>query len=135
MNRIFLAFSLLILLLAGCNSNVPLRGKVVFSDDGSPVPIGTVMMSTGTYLARADLKPDGTFVVGSLKETDGLPAGIYRVSIAGAKKIIGYKASGDEILESLIDEKFEDRDTSGITIDVTSSTKFIEIPVDRYQKK
>lgn len=108
---------------------------MVFSDDGSPVPIGTVMMSTGTYLARADLKPDGTFVVGSLKETDGLPAGTYRVSIAGAKKIIGHTASGDDILESLIDEKFEDRDTSDITIEVTSSTKFIEITVDRYQKK
>ena len=131
-HRIF--FTLLLLMLVGCSDKVPLKGKVVFSDDGCPVPTGTILLSTGTYMARGNLKSDGTFVISSVKENDGLPAGKYRVSIIGAQKTTGQKASGDDISESLVNEKFEDGKTSGITIDVTPSTKFIEIVVDRYQK-
>ena len=88
--RIIFALSLSLLLLAGCNDGkVGLRGKAVFSDDGSPVPVGTVCFETDNYFSRGDLSPDGTFVVGSLKQTDGLPSGTYRVYITGATKVIG----------------------------------------------
>jgi len=113
----------------------PPDGKVVFSDDGSPVPIGTVCFETDTYFARGDLKPDGTFVVGSLKANDGLPSGKYRVYISGAQKSIGQDKEGMDIYASLIDEKFASGSTSGITIDVTSRKKYIEIKVDRYNPR
>jgi len=131
-NSILLALSLSLLMLAGCGDKVGLRGKATFSDDGSPVPTGTVCFETDTYLARGDLKPDGTFVVGSLKANDGLPAGTYRVYISGAQKSIGQDKEGMDIYESLIDEKFASGSTSGITVDVTPSTKTLDVKVDRY---
>ena len=133
-NSIFFALALSLLMLVGCGSNVGLKGKAVFSDDQSPVTTGTVCFETDTYLARGDLKPDGTFVVGSLKANDGLPAGTYCVYISGAQKTIGQDADGMEIYESLIDEKFASGSTSGITINVTPSTRNFEVVVDRYKK-
>ncbi len=130
-NSILFTLALSLLVLAGCGDKVGLKGKAVF-DDGSPVPTGTVCFETDTYLARGDLKPDGTFVVGSLKANDGLPPGKYRVYISGAQKSIGQDKEGMDIYESLIDEKFASGSTSGITIDVTPSTKNFEIKVDRY---
>ena len=134
-NSIFFALSLSLLMLAGCGDKVGLRGKATFTDDGSPVPTGTVCFETDTYLARGDLKPDGTFVVGSLKANDGLPPGKYRVYISGAQKSIGQDKEGMDIYESLIDEKFASGSTSGITIDVTASTKNLDVKVDRYVPK
>lgn len=127
-------FAALLGVLAGCSDNVALKGKVVFSDDKSPVPVGTVSFETETFSARGELNPDGTFTVGSLKTNDGLPAGTYRVAITNAVKVLS--VSDDEnfaVTEPLIDEKHADARTSGITVDVTPSTKFIEIEVDRYQ--
>ena len=129
---IFLALSLSLLVLTGCGDKVGLRGKAVFSDDGSPVPVGTVCFETDSYLARGDLRTDGTFTVGSLKASDGLPAGSYRVYISGAQKSIGTDDQGMELYELLIDPKFTSGTTSGITIDVTPSTKFFEVKVDRF---
>jgi len=132
-SRFFLALSLLLLVLAGCGPNVGLKGKATFRDDGSPVPVGTVCFETDSYLARGDLKPDGTFTVGSLKQNDGLPPGKYRVYISGAQKSIGKdEGTGMEKYESLIDLKFASGTTSGIEIDVTPATKTIDVVVDRY---
>ena len=132
-NRVLFILVLLLLVVTGCDNKVHLKGKVVFSDDGSPVPKGTVFFETDSYSARGNLKPDGTFVVGSEKQSDGLPPGMYRVHISGAQKSIGSDERNHmEIYESLIDEKFANRSTSGITIDVIPSTKFFEIKVDRF---
>jgi len=115
---------------------VGLRGKAIFSDDRSPVPIGTVCFETDSYLARGDLRSDGTFVVGSLRQGDGLPPGRYRVYISGAQKPIGKdERSGMEKYESLIDLKFTSGTTSGIEIDVTPTTRTVEVKVDRYNAK
>ena len=134
-NSILFALSLSLLVLAGCGDKVGLRGKATFLDDGSPVPTGTVCFETDTYLARGDLRPDGTFTVGSLKANDGLPAGKYRVYISGAQKSIGQDKDGMDIYESLIDEKYASGSTSGIEIEVTPSTKNIDVKVDRYVPK
>ena len=129
------ALSFSLLLLTGCDTNVGLKGKVIFSDDRSPVPTGIVCFEMDNFLARGIINPDGTFVVGSLKAKDGLPKGTYRVYVSGAKKVIEPEKGGLEILEPLIDEKFTSGITSGIAIDVTPSTKFFEVVVDRYQPK
>jgi hypothetical protein len=132
-NIISFTLSLSLLLLTGCGGNIQLKGKVVFSDDGSPVPIGTVCFEMDSYLARGNLQSDGTFAVSSIKENDGLPKGTYRVYITGSQKLIGTSIMGLPLYESLIDEKYAATNTSGITIDVSPSTKYFEITVDRYQ--
>ena len=131
---------LLMTLLTGCGSNVGLSGKVVFSDDKSPVPLGTVELisESGTFSARAEIKPDGTFVVGSLKEKDGLPPGKYRISVYAIKTTaVGTKRNSDgmemidSVSEYLVEPKFGNPDTSEITIDIASTVRNYEIVVDR----
>ena len=131
-NRILFALLLSMLVLTGCGDKVKLKGKVVFSDDGSPVPIGVVCFETDTYSARGILAEDGTFDVGSLADKDGLPPGTYRVSITGAQKVIGQDARGANIYEPLVAAKFTSGSTSGLTIDVTAATKKFEFEVDRH---
>jgi len=131
-SSIIVSLLLALLIFTGCNKHVGLSGKVIYSDDKSPVPTGTVCLETDTFLARGNIRPDGTFVVGSVKQTDGMPPGKYRVSISDAQRIIGQDENGDEIYEPLIDAKFTDSATSGITIDITSTTRNFVIEVDRY---
>ena len=126
---------LALLVFAGCGGNVNLKGKVLFSDDKSPVSVGTICFETDTFLARGDLKPNGTFVVGSLRSRDGLPPGTYRVYFSGVHEALGYDSAGQAIYKPLIDTKLANGSTSGITLDVTSSTKYFEIEVDRYTAK
>ena len=130
-NSILFVLSFALLMLIGCgNSNVGLSGKVVFSDDGSPVPVGRVVFVTNSFQAYGDLQPDGTFVISSIKENDGLPSGKYRVCIAGAQRLVD---EAKELYEPLVAEKFTNDNTSGIEVEVTASTKTIEIKVDRHQ--
>ena len=131
---ILLSLSLTLLLFAGCGENVGLSGKVFFSDDKSPVPLGTVglVAESGTHIARGDIKPDGTFVIGSLKVDDGLPPGKYRVSVSAMQQISADEETGGGIYESLIALKHGNPDTSGITIDITSTTRNFDIEVERY---
>ena len=141
-HHIIISLSLSLLLFAGCGGNVGLSGKVVFSDDKSPVPTGTVglISESGTFSTRGTIKPDGTFVVGSTKANDGLPPGKYQGSVS-AMKLIGTQpsndpeAAGEPIYEWLIDPRYGNPTTSGITIDITSTTKNFVIEVDRYQAK
>ena len=134
-NSILLTVSLSLLVVAGCSGGkVGLSGKVVYSDDRSPVPTGEVYFETDSFLARGIIQPDGTFVVGSIGDRDGIPPGTYRVSVRGAQKAMGEDAEGMTIYEPLIDVKFTSAATSGITIDITASTQNFEVPVDRYQK-
>ena len=128
-------FAALLGVLAGCSDNVAMKGKVVFSDDKSPVPVGTVSFETGTFLARGELNPDGTFTVGSLKSNDGLPVGTYRVAITNAVKVLSVRNESVVTAEPLINEQYANAGTSGITVDVTRSTTYVEIEVDRYQPK
>ena len=118
--------------MVGCSDNVSLKGKVIYSDDKSPVPIGTICFETDTFMARGDLKPDGTYTAGSLNKSDGLPRGTYRVYVADARKFLGSDGHGKFLFESLIDPKFASGTTSGITIELTGSKNNFVVEVDRY---
>jgi hypothetical protein len=125
---------LCLFVLIGCSKHVGLSGKVYFSDDQSPLTIGSVNFEKEDHFSRADLKPDGTFVVGSFGKTDGLPPGKYRVYITGARQSVdsGKEGTmGKTVFEDLIDRRFTSTATSGIVIDVTATTKGFEIEVDR----
>ena len=82
----FNTITLLVLLsfCVGCNSNVPLRGKVL-DQDGNPITVGTVNFSSAQGLSRAKIQTDGSYTVGTLKDTDGLPPGTYKVYVTGAE--------------------------------------------------
>src|SRR5688572_28324839 len=86
--RPHLCFSAIVLLLAasvGCGGSstkmAPVAGKVLL--DGEPVTIGyvTTMPLAGPG-AKGVIQPDGSFVLGTLTESDGASIGAHRVSIA-----------------------------------------------------
>jgi hypothetical protein len=138
MMRICVSILLILLpLCGGCGPNVGLGGKVTFSDDGSPLAVGSVVFLKGSLISRGDLQPNGTYVVGSLSDKDGLPPGTYMVYVSGAEKIIipPGKTEDDAYREPLIDSKFTQPETSGLTLEVTKSTKKFDFQVDRYAKK
>ncbi|MCL2117883.1 MAG: hypothetical protein FWH27_05585 [Planctomycetaceae bacterium] len=121
----------------GCSSgNVGLKGTVVFTDDKTPVPNGIICFDSGTINARGTIKSDGTFVMGSLKETDGLPPGDYRVFFIDVQEQTGERtgAPGDAsepVYTSLIDSKYLSPDRSGLTANVTKDTKTLSFELDR----
>jgi len=118
----------------GCSDKVPLGGTVTFSDDGSPVPTGAVFFETSTFQAQGDIRPDGTYRVGSETLTDGIPLGTYGVSIRGAEEItIVERADGttDERRKDLIDSKYRIAETSGLTFTVDGKTRTFNIQVER----
>ena len=89
----FLLLTVLVLAATGCNDKVTVRGKVTLSDDQSPLTVGTVVFQTNTFQARATLNPDGTYLMGTLSDKDGIPKGTYQVTINGAVEPVGGDAS------------------------------------------
>ncbi|MDR1492039.1 MAG: hypothetical protein LBT05_04880 [Planctomycetaceae bacterium] len=128
-NFIFLTLSFV--LLAGCNNGkVQLGGKITFSDDGSPVPQGTIVFVQDAFQATGTIQADGSYVVGSLSEKDGLPPGNYAVWLYGVTEVLPGESE-----RSLIDAKYESAETSGLTVQVDSSTKNYDLKLDRNPKK
>jgi len=132
--------ALLTISISGCSDNVSLKGTVTFSDDGSPLNCGTIILDDGKHNARGNIESDGTFVMGSLKANDGLPPGEYKVCIAAAIKLLPCPQNEDDDpdnniypppSEMLIDKKYESFETSGLSIKVDASTKKYNISVDR----
>ena len=119
---------LVLLFVAGCNKQVGMTGTVVFSDDGSPLPFGNVVLSTPTFQSRGELNKEGQFTMGSLGTNDGLPPGTYRVAIVAGEML------GDSGSYSLVDPKYSNPDTSGLEITVTKAVKDYEIKVERNPK-
>ena len=124
-----------ILGLFGCSRNVPLTGTVVFSDDGTPVPRGIVVLSTPTFVAQGSIQPDGTFTIGSTGIDDGLPRGTYTVTVLGVGEVYytpGPDGRQNEHRTPLIDLKYEDEATSGLSFIVDGKTRTFDIQVDRF---
>ena len=136
MQRIYsFCFIVLLIFLAGCgNGKVSLKGKVTFSDDDSPVPAGTVAFVSGDgKMSRGNIKEDGTYVVWTESDKDGLPPGDYQVFISSAlKSTLVDEKYGIYDYEQLILKKYEDPGTSGLSVKVDASTKTYDIKVDRY---
>jgi flagellar hook assembly protein FlgD len=134
MQRIFsivCVVALVAILATGCNSNVPLKGKVTFTDNDEPLTQGTVAFLKDGTVSRGTIQPDGTFVIGTEKVSDGLPPGTYQVYITGSDIVIPIGEYGANSYEPQIDKKYESPDTSGLTVTVDASTKTFDIKVDR----
>ena len=144
MTRLFYCFcaAFLLALVVGCGSgNVGLRGTVTFADDGSPVTSGTVGFRKDGRIARGDIQPDGTYVVGFERIADGLPPGRYEVFVTGTERVtvttLGQDSEGRPIehydYEQLIDRRYESPETSPLVVDVDASTKVFDIQVTRFR--
>ena len=97
-NRNFLALPLgltaaLVFVCGGCGASsgqmsplIAVKGKVTYR--GQPVSKGTVRFEPDGYgrPATGRLQTDGSFVLGTNKEGDGVIAGAHRVSISGFDK-------------------------------------------------
>ena len=122
----------------GCSGNVKLSGKVLYSDDSSPVESGMVyfVSQDGSFSAHGTIK-NGDFTVSSVKENDGLPKGTYDVYFAGIEKVVkeGQTLANGDTTEPetapAIDVKYLSASTSGITQTVDSGTKTVEYKLDR----
>ena len=75
---------LLVISVLGCGTNYPLSGKVTY-EDGTPITAGMVNFESDGSLSRGKIQPDGSYVVGTLKESDGIPKGKYKIYITGAE--------------------------------------------------
>ena len=136
---------LIVSCLFGCGENVRLRGKVTFSDTQEPLTCGEIHFSTPTFLARATIQPDGTYSVGSMKESDGLPPGTYSIAIVNAveeqwsltdQPTIGPRGLGQTVPEKLlIDPKYKNKATSGLSVTVDQSSRVFDFEVDRFNSK
>jgi len=108
---ILLVVGVLLVGATGCgNSQNRLSGTVKF-EDGSPVTQGSVVFLKEGYMARGTIQPDGSYTVGSLTESDGLPNGEYRVYIEGAEVEDPQSPSG---MRSMVDAKMNSPETSDL---------------------
>ena len=138
---------LLTVLIAGCSNKVKIHGTVVFDDDESPLTVGTVLLQSNTYSAKGDIQADGSFQISSVKKNDGVPPGVYRVTVTGAIKWpespantsnlppdqqTGISPAQDAI--PLIHSRYTSAQTSGITYDTAKDT-VLNIRVERAGKK
>lgn len=125
-----LAVSVVFITLSiGCG-NPKISGKVVFSDDKTPLTHGEVIFYGDKNIARGKIQSDGRYVMGSEKIKDGLPKGEYRIAIKGTQINTNF-GKGLPIFKSVIDAKYSNADTSGLTLNVTQSQSF-DIEVDRF---
>jgi len=115
-----LSILLVLLFLCGCGGDhVQVTGTVKFAD-GSPLTLGTVKFIGDMTQATGKIK-DGTYVLGELKPGDGIKPGQYKVVVAGAST--GGGTSGTPVIY-LIDLKFEEAPTSGLTCEVKGRMKY-----------
>ena len=125
------------LVALGCGdaNRVNVRGKVTFSDDGSPLTRGIVCLDNDKLMARGTLQPDGSYAIGVEKDGRGIPPGSYKVSILFAQEEISGGAPYSPRYNKLIDDKYASRHTSGIELVVDPSTTRFDITVDRPKTK
>ncbi|MDR2757196.1 MAG: carboxypeptidase-like regulatory domain-containing protein [Planctomycetaceae bacterium] len=117
----------------GCGNNQRLSGKVTFSEDGSPLTVGVVCFEntkTGS-LGRGTINTNGTYVVGFESDKNGIPKGTYKVFITNAMQEKGLdQKTGMPITEPLIDPKYSNANTSGVTFNADGKTKTLNITVE-----
>jgi len=141
----FIFLCSLFVLLAGCGNHQKLGGQVVFPDD-EPLKTGIIYFSKSDFLARAFIKQDGTYDVGSLAAKDGLPPGTYKVFISGAMEAIEIEQKSNtptkvnemgesasvytEGFKPLIAQKYTSEQTTPLSITIPGEKTF-KITVER----
>jgi hypothetical protein len=120
------------LALVGCGNNLyPVKGRVHFAD-GSPLPVGRVVIDSGSATTGSWglVQPDGTFQIGTHTTNDGVPAGTHRVYIENATTYPPPGHSGPFTPKPLIHPRFTNPKRSGLTFEVPRQTDW-DIVVER----
>lgn len=132
MKHLFVVIGLISVLCVGCSKNASMSGKVTFADDDSPLQVGIVCFTDGQKFSQGIIQSDGTYVVGTEKETDGIPPGKYQVYVSGAAKELE-KAPGQFMsqYEPLIDPKYARASTSGLSFEVSEGKNTFDFKVER----
>ncbi len=88
---------------------LPVKGKVTYK--GRPLTKGVVRFEPDGYgrEARGEIQADGTFVLGTNTNDDGVIAGHHRISIAG---------TGNHPAKELVPKKYTSLNTSELEADV-----------------
>ena len=117
----------------------PVRGKVVF-EDGAPLATGGKVLFESASLqgvgknARGAIQPDGTFEMTTFESGDGAVPGKHRVLVKAKRDSDDYIKRGI-IPRPVIDERFEDYDTSGLEFTVEQGDNEFEAVVSRPRKR
>ena len=133
MSKYLFMISFVLCFMIGCGGNPKIKGKVVFSDDKTPLTQGVVNFVSDKGIARGELDKEGNFVIGSVKANDGLPPGNYRIYLTNTELYKTDAAGNLAGIEYLIDKKYEEANTSGLTLEVKKSMTY-DIEVERLKK-
>jgi hypothetical protein len=134
MHKIFFYFFVVLLLvdLTGCSNHVKLSGRVTYSDTNEPLEAGTVIFlaESEAFQARGEIEKNGSYVLATFRENDGLPPGNYRVYVNSAYRY-ETQENGFSNEIRLITDKYTSPETSGLVFEVDRSTKKFDFQVDR----
>jgi hypothetical protein len=126
---------LLLVGVAGCGDSTifPVEGKLVFPD-GTPVttmPNGRIEFETadGKLSAFGTVRADGTFRMSTNGDGDGAPLGVNRVAIFPAF------LSAESRAPSVLDKKYEDFETSGLTVTVEAKRNVVTLTVEPAKRR
>jgi hypothetical protein len=136
-NCVVLAILVVMLASAGCGKargTVAVTGKAVLKD-GRGLPGGRVMLTGGETSASGQIKPDGTFVLGTFTTSDGSTPGNYTVVIFGATEpdtISEFDRMGGvgKPPPSLIDKKYEAAATSDLQVEIKPPKTHLDLVLD-----
>lgn len=136
--RCLLIAALLCLVSAtGCGvSHYPVYGTVTL-EDGTPLTRGLVVFETEpaegqtVFMARGEVKSDGSYRLSTSKPGDGVPAGKYRVLISP----MDLSDLPDEEKKLPFDNKYLHFDTSGLRFEVKSGSNEYPIRLAKAKKR
>ena len=122
----FVVSAIVAAVVCGCGSSgagplVPVAGKVTV--DGKPLPAGSLIFKPEAAKGNASkFEPSGTIGgEGSYslftKEKPGAPIGWYKVGIVAQQA----SANDPYVMKSLVPERYNDADTSGLEIEVVAN--------------
>jgi hypothetical protein len=130
--RFGLYTSIVIFAAGGCSSRTyPVQGKVVWSD-GTPaaeLAQGQIVFESNALKtsARGEIKPDGSFVLSTYSNDDGVPPGEYQIIVLEHR----IAAEGKAAPPPHLDPKYTSASTSGITATVVAGNNPITITLER----
>ncbi len=133
--------------LSGCGEDVgppdkpyPVRGKVTYKEDGSPVTEGTIWFiyesgpakesgGFSNYEPRGQIQSDGSYQLSTAGENDGAPIGTYKVYIQ--QPTIEGAEGQPEQEKNIVKEPYRKRETTPLTAEVKSGSNTIDIQVEK----
>ncbi|MDR2439821.1 MAG: carboxypeptidase-like regulatory domain-containing protein [Planctomycetaceae bacterium] len=134
MQKIFFNFFIVLSFvgLTGCSDHVKLSGRVTYSDTNEPLETGTVIFlaESEAFQSRGEIEKNGSYVLATFRENDGLPPGNYRVYVNSAYR---YETQENGLSNEirLITDKYTSPETSGLMFKVDHLTKKFDFQVDR----